>query len=1591
MPRELAAPELTETHEKLINLVDYVRHLVELGQKPVFSVNDYKQLLYHEVDLKNRIGILHDLSDEDGAIWLKIDRLKRIEPPEASAFIRDWIAISRDPYQIPKVWEIRTETLDTNQAHRLVKSGILDSVDVQSALKTKPDHDQVDVIYRLGRLPAVKCAIDQYLSGPWTRWSEREKPRRETIAIYDKFFTTYQTLVSEGGDEPLELVWGVGVARWRIGNTEIDHPLIEQLVELQVDMEDGSITVRPRSTEPQLALKPYFALENAGADTVLNFGREFLSQCPAEEEFSPFVSTSFEPVLRQAVTHLDQHGQYHADQCSDVSDRSVPETTQTLTITDTWAVYARRRSDNFFIADLESLKEVVLDAEHLPETAERLATEPSDENAYQPAIINLSGGLTGYHKGTGGSVGGGRLTLSDALVNDDRWQDFFFPKPFNDEQITIIQRLSNVDGVVVQGPPGTGKTHTIANIICHYLATGKRVLVTSQKESALSVLRDHIPDSIRDLGISLLTNERTGLKQLETAVRLIANTASTVNPRKLERDIVASQERIIELQTQTTQIETELREWTNKHLRRINGPGQTIILPMELAKQVVSEREQHAWFQDRLSAEAVPQFNDEDIALLRQARKAVAEDLTYLNAELPVLAELPDAATLAAIHQDLLNAQALDQQAQTGGIAILSLSSDNAIERAGTLLQSIHKVIEFYSAIEDSPWLEKIFTIWRQEGFNSEKIKLFTDLTDGMEFIHSRRLGMLRAAITVPDAACSNSLVIEAVMRAAEGSRPFGLLPFGKSEARQCFSEIRILGRVPRSFEEWHQIADYLKWRRNISSLVTRWNHLRSEYDMPTLADEGEATARWISELIETINAARDILIAHAPVIAAEVPELFPYGLNAQEIIAARKAAEQAIEAIELNLSKHRLAASRNRVADLRERLTRSTTPVTTALLTFISEQVGNAALSVTHLTDKWEDLCRELMRLNDLRPALATIKRVTAAIESSGARQWADVLRCQPVTGVDDPWTPGGWRKSWEWARHNTYLQEIDGRARIQKLSEDLLRCDEELKKTFQKVVELRTYLGLMQSLTDRVKSALTRFMTAIQKIGKGTGVRARRFRRNARDAMELCYSAVPCWIMPIWRVSESLPVALASFDLVIVDEASQCDITSLPALIRGKKLLIVGDDKQVSPTGGFIEERKILQLRHNYLKNQPYADLVLPGGSLYALAQAMFPGERILLREHFRCVEPIIRFSFQFYAEDLIPLRLPAASERLDPPLIDVYVTNGHKDHRNINVPEAEAIVDEIERLVTDTAYMNRSIGVISLIGARQAHYIQGLLLERIGEEAFLRHQIACGASATFQGKERDIMFISMVACPQSKSALTALHFEQRFNVALSRARDLEYLFRSVTEEMLKPEDLKAKVIRHFQSPMPVTGKHADDLFDLCDSDFEQEVLRRLLDLGYHVTPQLNVGGYSIDLVVEGTEGRRLAIELDGDKYHPPERWGEDFARQRVLERVGWTFWRCWGSSFALNPEACMEDLVSRLTEMRIEPIGGEQIPTIYSEHRTFGPQASCKKPSLIEPNDKVKEETEEVEAITSDERAERVAGEAPTTALQRQLDLT
>jgi very-short-patch-repair endonuclease len=158
-----------------------------------------------------------------------------------------------------------------------------------------------------------------------------------------------------------------------------------------------------------------------------------------------------------------------------------------------------------------------------------------------------------------------------------------------------------------------------------------------------------------------------------------------------------------------------------------------------------------------------------------------------------------------------------------------------------------------------------------------------------------------------------------------------------------------------------------------------------------------------------------------------------------------------------------------------------------------------------------------------------------------------------------------------------------------------------------------------------------------------------------------------------------------------------------------------------------------------------------------------------------------------------------------------------------------------------------------------------------------------------------------ISMRSRGSAKAPPARDTFAQRFNVADSRARDRMYLVRSVEPEHLSQADrLRRSLIAHFASPFAQDEMRVEDLRRLCESPFEREMYDDLTQRGYWVTPQVRVGEYRIDMVAEGHNDARLAIECDGDKYHGADKWADDMQRQRVLERAGWVFWRCFASAF-------------------------------------------------------------------------------------------
>ena len=170
-----------------------------------------------------------------------------------------------------------------------------------------------------------------------------------------------------------------------------------------------------------------------------------------------------------------------------------------------------------------------------------------------------------------------------------------------------------------------------------------------------------------------------------------------------------------------------------------------------------------------------------------------------------------------------------------------------------------------------------------------------------------------------------------------------------------------------------------------------------------------------------------------------------------------------------------------------------------------------------------------------------------------------------------------------------------------------------------------------------------------------------------------------------------------------------------------------------------------------NRHLKNIPFANFYGTEFSFFDHAK-LFCNGMTVLREHFRCMPEIIEFCNKwFYAPDgkgLYPLK-QYSENRLEP-LQPVYCQSGYIDGTGSNITnkvEAEAIADKIAKFVKDDKYTDKSFGVISLQGNKQAHLIENLILKKIGEVEYNKRNIICGNSASFQGDERDVMFLSLV----------------------------------------------------------------------------------------------------------------------------------------------------------------------------------------------------------------------------------------------------
>jgi len=1441
-----------------------------------------------------------------------VDRLEAGAPPKVPEAQRDIILVGADPSGAPPALQ-----------EPAIKRRIA------SLAQGKPEHHlpTIDTQVRAN----AERALASY-AGLWQSWAEGEKPRRRTIALYGDLFSLKHQIEAQETAKPTELVWGVGVAVWKMtapgeGSFPLSYPLLTQGVEIALEEKTMELSVRPRATDTRTEMDVFVACQIQGASEVEKACRDQLSR-RRDRPVSPFDAGSYSDILKLAASNLDSKGAFREILAA---QQPLPDAGEHLVVTDMWALFARPKAQNFLVADLAAIQAKLAGGCEIPAGPLALVSPPSDTPIeFEPIHYR---GISSRGEAPAGSNA----------------PELFFPLPYNDEQVTIVQRLERAAGVTVQGPPGTGKTHTIANIICHYLALGRRVLVTSKGEPALKVLQEKIPEEIRPLTVALLTNDRDGLRQFQASIESIQHQVSQLDPFRFKREIEERLSSIDQVHAQLVRIDTKVDEIALAQLSDVTVDGSTM-RAQKLAELVVSGKEQHGWFDDALtlSADHAPPLSIEEVARLRGSRRKLKGDLIYVGSNIPSAADLPTPSDIAELHATLGQIRRIENQLTSGGLLALKAPTPQILESARQLLGSLDEAKVLAEELEGvaGGWPLEVRRKCLIASFASEREALEALFGDLDVLIDSRK-EFLKRPVELPDAALRSAKARQAIERGAESGKPFGMITVGAGDAKALMATVKISGLAPTTAEDWTHVQRYAQLHDKVTSFLTRWNQVADLFSIPPLAG-GVAILRELEITALTTRTAHRLALSFDAVLPRQAERIFEKA-PIKQICGSSADIESVRMHLLQHLSRADLAKATASLFTLRAKLADKTGPVSEELRVFVSERLGDPAIEPQQAAGTYADLSTELRRVASLGIDLATVQDFTRRLEEAGAPRFGTRLRTVSVAeSGEDHAFPITWREAWTWARMSGHLEGIEARDELLALASRRRDLEVGLSRLYRDVVSKAAWLSTKRNASPLVLQALAGYGVAIRRIGQGTGPNAMRYRRDAQDSMQQAASAVPCWIMSHAKISESMPPDLGAFDLVIVDEASQSDLWALPAIVRGKKILVVGDDKQVSPSAGFIASEHIQLLRDRFLADQPYGVEMTPEKSLYDLAARVFAAEQVMLREHFRCVPPIIAYSnARFYKGGIHPLRIPKASERIDPPLVDIYVEGGTRNRKDLNRNEALAIADEIEAILADPQLDGRTIGVVSLLGPEQAKFIDAEVRRRCSAAELVRRKFACGDAGTFQGSERHIMFLSLVADPGS-SPLSGQMFDQRFNVAASRAQDRMYLVRSVETTELSDKDLRQTLLDHFSKPLVPGAKEADELIGLCESGFEKDVFTELTTRGYQVIPQVKTGAYRLDMVVEGASDARLAIECDGDEFHGPDRWVHDTRRQRVLERAGWTFWRCFASTWTLRRAEVMQELVEQLTAMGIEPLGALACAPNLVEKRSW------RAPTADEPRD-------------------------------------
>lgn len=1487
----------------LIKIFEYLAARKDLTtQQPRDLRQDAREFCLWRADLPEGNGCWWEGRGPTHNAWLEIQKQTATLPPTPPEPLRAWLLEGGfDPLQPPTRRDtlLETQLIAKNAAADfLVRSNIApasaaleQAADAALTFTLAEEHETAPLQTSTNGKSEVAFEGDpervalweNWRMREWQNWAENALAQQRVQHAYALLFELYQRLQREG--DQIELLFGNGLLAWQTETHTIFRPLLVTRAELLFDAESKRFVVVP--VEPSAALELDMLSGIALAHT------ERLSEVEARlREAQPHVLPKAE--LREWVTALSEDAELLLEEMHHGA-QIVPSATPRLFHAP--LLFTRSRAGQHWQDDFRGLIAAIQNDHPIASSLAALATP---------------------------------TPLAPTESARQKWlplaEQIYFPLPANEEQKEIARRLAQHFGVAVQGPPGTGKSHTIVNLLAHLLAHGKRVLVTSQTDRALRVLGEMIRQRLPELAplcVPQMASTAHATAELQEALAAIyeklaafEETAAESALQKAEVELQACREELARRREELVVAAVAENETVFIQGREMNA--------MQVAQWLTQYEAEYGWMPDAIAAESEPPLSESEFVRLQELLATFsAETLQLLTQHLPRLEDLPTAAETAQYCAQLVahESEAPQREAALRGWLLPAHLPADLPQKIALVERALRKLESF-----TAPWLRSILQDVAFGGQREEHWQNFArECRVQLRSIRAAEKALAHFSIAAPLAYDVKSVRADVSLLYEEltKNQSVGLrFRYGRNKnALRVSEQFRLNGNAPRTAEDMLVLLRYLDVEENKRKFWALWANAMREVGGPLPDEEEEQLLKLIEEQLRILEPVLGWNHTYLRALVAGFDQIKPEGPPAwQEVEWLRNYRAGLLAFVQYHAAAPLYDFFQTWSEFLRAGMAQEHAHVLWARLLEALE-ARNA--------EAWEAALQDVQQCHALLPQLRELQTLREKLRNVAPR-WLAEIEKQPEARV-----PMHWRAAWEWRRVHAWYEQQCAQAEAEATHERFLAAQAQEARLLESVIAQRAWLQLAQRITSEQKSALYAWLKTTQAVaGQNERVLQKVYHNEATQLLQKCRLA-PVWIMPLERVLENFAPTEEKFDVLIVDESSQCPLEALSAWFRAERVIIIGDDKQVSPEAASETQTQVHELIARRLNALPNASTAMWDlhASLFDQAQAAFaPAQQsLILREHFRCAPQIIRFSNeQFYDEKIEPLRLPLPHERLEPALMAVRVTEGQWEETDagpINPREAEALADKIVELCGDERYAERSLGVISLQGMAHAELIAALLRERLTAEEIMRRRLVCGEAKHFQGDEREVMLLSLVVSAEPQPQPLTQRFEaQRFNVATSRARHQLLVFHSFALEDIPPQCLRHRLLAHCLNPARAeeAARSAQETFaHYGTSSFVREVYEQLHAHGYRVTPEVAIGThpYRLDLVVEGRHAR-LGIICEGNAWHGREQWEEEFERQLVLARVGWKFFRVRGSVFYRNPEHALAPLWKTLANLGIKP---------------------------------------------------------------------